>query len=95
MTNGIALVACRDPKFRSIFSMLYDTNRDADLFAKYDVHDIFECRILSVDPTYRGKGIARSLMERSIQEARLRGFKLFKVYFLTSKKLFRPFFREN
>lgn len=67
--------------------MLYDTNREADLFAKYDVHDIFECRILSVDPTSRGKGIARTLMERSIQEARIRGFKLFKVYFLQHEKI--------
>ncbi|XP_065345892.1 arylalkylamine N-acetyltransferase 1-like [Cloeon dipterum] len=68
-----------DKKFRSIFSMLYDNNRDIDLFTKYDVHDIFECRILSVDPDYRGKGIARILLDQSIQEARLRGFKLFKI----------------
>jgi GNAT superfamily N-acetyltransferase len=43
-----------------------------------------------VDPEYRGKGIARILMEQSIKEARIRGFKLFKVpnYFSQKSCLF-------
>ncbi|KAF4526365.1 hypothetical protein B566_EDAN014103 [Ephemera danica] len=67
-----------DEKFRHIFTLLYGANHRLDLFTKYGVERLFECRILSVAPECRGRGVARALLERSEQEARARGFTLFK-----------------
>lgn len=67
-----------DMKFRRIFDLLYGVNRDLDLFTQHGVDRIFECRILSVDKRFRGRGLARELLRRSEQTARDAGFKLLK-----------------
>ncbi|XP_036141226.1 dopamine N-acetyltransferase isoform X2 [Monomorium pharaonis] len=64
-----------DEKFKMIFRLLYKVNEKVDLFAKYDVDELFECRILSVDADHRGKGYANMLMEDSQQIAKNAGFK--------------------
>ncbi|KAG7197339.1 hypothetical protein KM043_018451 [Ampulex compressa] len=64
-----------DQKFKIIFGLLYKVNDKIDLFAKYNVEELFECRILSVDENYRGKGLANLLMADSIEIARNAGFK--------------------
>lgn len=70
------LQQANDEKYKNIFSFLYDINQDLDLFAKYRVDQIFECRILSVDQNYRGQGIAKKLLERSVDVAKKAGFKV-------------------
>ncbi|KAE8748356.1 hypothetical protein FOCC_FOCC004992 [Frankliniella occidentalis] len=67
-----------DAKFRRIFGLLYSVNKRLDLFDAYHVDRIFECRILSVDNRYRGRGLARQLLERSIETAKAAGFQLVK-----------------
>ncbi|XP_069674095.1 arylalkylamine N-acetyltransferase 1-like [Periplaneta americana] len=67
-----------DMKFRRIFDLLYGVNRSLDLFERHGVDRIFECRILSVDKRFRGRGLARELLRRSEQTAREQGFKLLK-----------------
>ncbi|PSN36878.1 Dopamine N-acetyltransferase [Blattella germanica] len=67
-----------DMKFRRIFDLLYGVNGDLDLFAQHGVDRIFECRILSVDKRYRGRGLARELLRRSEETARNAGFKVLK-----------------
>ncbi|GLV36018.1 Arylalkylamine N-acetyltransferase-like 7 [Carabus blaptoides fortunei] len=64
-----------DIKFRRIFGLLYNINQELDLFSKYNVDDIFEFRIVSVDSRYRGSGIAKQLMLRSELIAEEYGFK--------------------
>lgn len=41
-----------------------------DLFEKLKVERVFEYRILSVDKTYRGQGLAKRLMQKSEEIAR-------------------------
>ncbi|CAL7939497.1 unnamed protein product [Xylocopa violacea] len=53
--------------------MLVDQN------GMYNVYELFECRILSVDENFRGKGLANVLMADSIETARNAGFKVFKA----------------
>lgn len=65
-----------DEKFKTIFRLLYKLNDKIDLFAKYDVDELFECRILSVDVDYRGKGLANILMADSMKIAKNAGFKV-------------------
>ncbi|XP_047100140.1 arylalkylamine N-acetyltransferase 1 [Schistocerca piceifrons] len=72
------LAAVSDDKFRTIFGLLYGVNRRLDLFTAHGVDQIFECRILSVDSRYRGRGLARRLLQLSEGTARERGFKVLK-----------------
>lgn len=65
-----------DAKFRRIFGLLYSVNKRLDLFAAFNVDRIFECRILSVDHRYRGRGLARTLLQRSLQAAKDAGFQV-------------------
>ncbi|XP_066602940.1 arylalkylamine N-acetyltransferase 1-like [Prorops nasuta] len=68
-----------DEKFRIIFGLLYKVNEKIDLFSKYNVDELFECRILSVDEKYRGQGLANILLGASLDCARKAGFKIFKA----------------
>ncbi len=70
------LLQANDEKYKNIFSFLYSINQDLDLFTKFRVDRIFECRILSVDQNYRGQGLARKLLEKSLQVATEAGFKV-------------------
>lgn len=70
------LAELNDEKFKTIFGLLYKINDKIDLFAKYNVDELFECRILSVDENYRGKGLASLLMTDSIKIAKDAGFKV-------------------
>lgn len=65
-----------DEKFKTIFRLLYEVNDKVDLFEKYGVDELFECRILSVDENYRGKGLASILMADSVKIAKNAGFKV-------------------
>lgn len=67
-----------DKKFQTIFGLLYKVNEKIDLFTKYNVEDLFECRILSVDDRYRGRGLANFLVKESLETAKNAGFKVFK-----------------
>lgn len=71
------LAELNDKKFKIIFGLLYKVNEKVDLFAKYNVDELFECRILSVDENHRGKGLANILMADSVETARNAGFKVF------------------
>ncbi|XP_071859201.1 arylalkylamine N-acetyltransferase 1 [Bombus fervidus] len=73
------LAELNDEKFKIIFGLLYKVNKKVDLFYKYNVDELFECRILSIDENYRGKGLASILMADSIEIAKTAGFKVFKV----------------
>jgi len=70
------LTTMADIKFRKIFDLLYGVNRSLDLFTQHGVDKIFECRILSVDKRFRGRGLARELLRRSEITARQSGFKV-------------------
>ncbi|XP_077300701.1 arylalkylamine N-acetyltransferase 1-like [Arctopsyche grandis] len=78
-TKALAkLKLLNDHKFSKIFTMLYSITDDLELFKKYDVEKIFECRIMSVDSRARGKGLATDLFRRAIQLAKDNGFKIMK-----------------
>ncbi|XP_011694630.1 PREDICTED: dopamine N-acetyltransferase-like isoform X2 [Wasmannia auropunctata] len=64
-----------DEKFKIIFRLLHKVNDKIDLFTKYDVDELFECRILSVDENYRGKGLASILIADCEKIAKNAGFK--------------------
>ncbi|XP_046743079.1 arylalkylamine N-acetyltransferase 1 isoform X1 [Diprion similis] len=73
------LLETADEKFKAIFTLLYGVNEKVDLFSTYDIEELFECRILSVDENFRGKGLASTLMTDSMETAKQAGFKVFKA----------------
>ncbi|XP_011299206.1 uncharacterized protein [Fopius arisanus] len=68
-----------DQKFKTIFGLLYQVNDKVDLFKKYNTDELFECRILSIDEEFRGRGLANILMSDSVEVARKMGFKVMKA----------------
>ena len=70
-----------DEKFKTIFSHLYAINKSLNIFQRYEVDCVFECRILSVDSEFRGKGLAIRLAQKSEELARSQGFKVTKLSF--------------
>ncbi|XP_016948630.1 arylalkylamine N-acetyltransferase 1 isoform X1 [Drosophila biarmipes] len=80
-----------DAHFRKIFEMLHKHNLKHNLFEHFDVQSMFDVRILSVDSSYRGQGIANELVKRSVAVARKNGFRLMKADAtgIFSQKIFR------
>ena len=54
-------------------------NKSVSVYEEYDVDTIFHFLFLSVHPNYRGFGIATKLVQKSIELAKLRGFKVAKA----------------
>lgn len=53
-------------KFEKILNLLDTVDRESDVFGQFpDVNSMMLVKILSVDPSYRGKGLAKTLMDRS------------------------------
>lgn len=65
-----------DEKIKKIFSLLYSQNLRVNLYKEFDVNELFEVTILSVNPQFRGQGIAKQLLIQSEQIARENGFKV-------------------
>lgn len=65
-----------DEKFKKIFNLLYSQNLRVNLFKEFDVNELFEVTILSVNPKFRGQGIAKQLLIQSEQIARDNGFRV-------------------
>lgn len=66
----------KDEKFKKILSLLYSINSKVNFFKEFDVDELFEVRILSVNPKFRGQGIAKHLLQQSEEIARENGFKV-------------------
>lgn len=65
-----------DEKFKKIIKLLHTANSRVNLFTELDVDAIFEIRILSVNPNFRGQGVAKHLLNKSEETARNNGFKV-------------------
>ncbi|XP_073982450.1 arylalkylamine N-acetyltransferase-like 7 isoform X2 [Rhodnius prolixus] len=68
-----------DEKYKLIFGLLIKFNLSSNIFAREEVNELFECRILSVDNTFRGKGLGGKLIDLSEEVCRKGGFKVFKA----------------
>lgn len=68
-----------DEKIKKIFRLLFQQSIDADFFDKFQADKIYELRILSVSPKFRGQGIAKSLVEHAIDVGKEQGYKIAKT----------------
>lgn len=61
---------CENPKFKKILRLLHYVDRQVNADGKFKNQNVLEIRIISVDTNWRGKGIAKLLMERATEIAR-------------------------
>lgn len=77
-----------DEKFKKIIKLLYTANAGVNLFTELNVDEIFEIRIMSVNPKYRGQGVAKHLLQKSEEMARDNGFKvIYQLHLVYSSRI--------
>lgn len=57
---------CKNPKFKKILKFLHYVDVKSNIHGKFPNQKVFEIRIISVDSNWRGKGIAKALVEKSM-----------------------------
>ncbi|XP_055388889.1 arylalkylamine N-acetyltransferase 1 [Condylostylus longicornis] len=68
-----------DENFKKIFNLLNYINSKVNFFDIFNIDKLFDIRILSVDSKYRGRGIAKNLIEHSIKIAKEFNFEIIKA----------------
>lgn len=58
--------ACENPKFQKILKILNYVDRNVNRDGKFHGLNVLEIRIISVDSSWRGKGIAKALVDKSL-----------------------------
>lgn len=57
---------CPNPKFAKIVNLLETVEKNVDIFSRFvDVNKIICVKILSVDGSWRGRGVAKELMDKT------------------------------
>lgn len=60
------IAACKNPKFKKILRILNYVDRNVNRDGQYRGLNTLEIRIISVDTNWRGKGIAKALLEKTM-----------------------------
>lgn len=74
--NAISHLEQTDEKFRVMYGFIYAQQLKEDLFKRFGVQKIFDVSILSVNPKFRGNGIAKHLFAKAELIAREQNFKV-------------------
>ncbi|XP_012274307.1 dopamine N-acetyltransferase isoform X2 [Orussus abietinus] len=67
---------CANPKFKKVLKLLYFLDKQVTATGRYTGENGVELRIISVDSNWRGRGVARALIEKTIETAKERGFSI-------------------
>lgn len=70
---------CKNPKFKKILRLLRHVDKRVNANGQYRGLNVMEIRIISVDSNWRGKGVAKGLMEKSIEIAREQNFQVIRA----------------
>lgn len=73
------LESSSDEKIKKIFRLLFQLSIDANFFERFKVDKIYELRILSVSPKFRGQGIAKYLVEHALDLGKEKCYKIAKT----------------
>lgn len=60
------IATCRNPKFKKILKLLHYVDRNVNRDDKFRGLDILEIKIISVDSNWRGKGVGKALLEKTL-----------------------------
>ncbi|XP_019698696.2 dopamine N-acetyltransferase isoform X1 [Harpegnathos saltator] len=65
---------CANAKFKKILRLLHHVDRRVNAGGQFRDQNIMEIRIISVDTNWRGQGIAKALIEKTVEIAKEQGF---------------------
>lgn len=65
---------CGNPKFKKILRLLHHVDKNVNRDGQFRGLNILEIRIISVDSSWRGKGVAKALIEKTTEIGREKGF---------------------
>ncbi|XP_068967522.1 arylalkylamine N-acetyltransferase 1-like isoform X2 [Bombus flavifrons] len=65
---------CQNPKFKKILQLLDYVDRKVNCDENFRGLDVLEIKIISVDSKWRGKGVAKALIEKTLEIAKERNF---------------------
>lgn len=68
------ILTCKNPKFKKILRLLHYVDRNVTQEGHFQGLNTLEIRIISVDTNWRGKGIAKALLEKTMEIGREKGF---------------------
>lgn len=57
---------CKNAKFKKILRLLHHIDKSVNMGGQFRDSKVLEIRILSVDTNWRGKGVAKTLIEKSM-----------------------------
>ncbi|XP_050476184.1 arylalkylamine N-acetyltransferase 1-like isoform X1 [Bombus huntii] len=67
---------CRNPKFKKILQLLHHVDQKVNCEENFHGLDVLEIKIISVDCEWRGRGVAKALLERTLEIGKERGFQM-------------------
>lgn len=70
---------CANPKFKKILKLLHHVHENSKIADKFPNQKVLEVGIISVDSNWRGKGVAKALIEKSIEICKIKDFDLIRV----------------
>lgn len=73
------ITTCENPKFKKILRLLRYVDQNVNRYGHFQGLNVLEIRILSVDSNWRGKGIAKTLVEKAIEIGKENGFHMVRV----------------
>lgn len=65
---------CKNEKFKKILRLLHYIDKDVNRGGQFRDSNVLEIRIISVDTNWRGKGVAKNLIEKTMEIAKEQGF---------------------
>lgn len=60
------ITTCENPKFKKILKLLHSVDKNVNRNGNFRGLNILEIRIISVDTNWRGKGVGKALVEKSL-----------------------------
>lgn len=57
---------CRNPKFKKILKLLHHVDQKVNCDENFRGLDVLEIKIISVDCDWRGRGVAKALVEKTL-----------------------------
>ncbi|KAG9430497.1 dopamine N-acetyltransferase-like isoform X1 [Apis mellifera carnica] len=73
------ITTCENAKFKKILRLLNYVDRNVNRDGKFRGLNILEIRIMSVDSNWRGKGVAKALVEKTLEIGKEKGLHICRV----------------
>ncbi|KAH0944768.1 hypothetical protein HN011_009652 [Eciton burchellii] len=71
--------SCKNAKFKKILKLLHHIDKNVNTGERFRDLNVLELRIISVNTNWRGKGIGKALIEKSMEIAKAQGFNYMRV----------------